>query len=429
MSKNNQKNSRLGRGLGSLLGASSEGTNILETQSNSQTKQNHLESKQAPAVLPVSESQTKVSLEASPIASSTNKEIKSTDLTTQDNSQIAKQALSHELEKKSVEKAAITQPAIAENPQVFQQNQSPAQKVEKSVNTSQKLSETKDTEITTNKNLNINSADKIPDQSRVWRISVDKIKPNKLQPRQVFEDQALRDLSESIKEQGILQPIVARRNSDNTGFEIISGERRWRASQMAGLHEVPVILKNVEDQKSLELALIENIQRADLNPIEEAEAFSKLMEDYDLTQLELAKKMGKERSSIANTLRLLALPQEVRNMISESKISMGHAKVILGIDDPIKQKELARKVANEKLSVRQTEQLANLKSFAGSKKLNNMDSDIGDKLANGLAQDLQRSLGTKVKIEYSKGKGKLVIHYFSDDQLTDLVNGLKNLKK
>lgn len=168
---------------------------------------------------------------------------------------------------------------------------------------------------------------KIADEAKIWILPIDRLVANTQQPRQTFAPEPLRDLAASIKEKGILQPITARRIGERQ-FEIIAGERRWRAAQLAGLHEVPVILKKVSQQDSLEYAIIENIQREDLNPMEEAEAYQLLSIDYDLTQQQVADKLGKERSSVANSLRLLALPAEVKTLVRKNQLSAGHAKVL-----------------------------------------------------------------------------------------------------
>ena len=178
---------------------------------------------------------------------------------------------------------------------------------------------------------------KIAEDAQIWKIAVDRLRPNTQQPRHHFGPEALRDLTASIKEKGILQPIVARRLDERT-FEIIAGERRWRAAQAAGLHEVPVILKAVSEQDSLELAIIENIQREDLNALEEAEAYDRLMSGYRLTQQMVADKVGKDRATVANSLRLLVLPREVKEMLKRSEISAGHAKVILALESPADRK-------------------------------------------------------------------------------------------
>jgi ParB family chromosome partitioning protein len=267
----------------------------------------------------------------------------------------------------------------------------------------------------------------IAEESQIWMIAVDRLAPNTQQPRQIFTPEGLRDLTASIKEKGILQPIVARRLSERQ-FEIIAGERRWRAAQAAGLHEVPVILKKVTEQDSLEFAIIENIQRENLNPMEEADAYENLMHEYSLTQQEVADKLGKERVTVANTLRLLNLPPEVKALVRNNELSAGHAKVLLAVEGVGQQIELANEVVAQKLSVRATEKLvakakaARRAMAAGSTALN---LDVPQRLVESLSTELQKLLGTKVTIDYADSKGKLSIHFYSDDQLTQVVEKLR----
>lgn len=265
----------------------------------------------------------------------------------------------------------------------------------------------------------------IHDHQRIWIVPIEKLNPNEFQPRQNFEKEKLEDLSRSIKEKGILQPIVARKNKTGN-FEIIAGERRWRAAQMAGLKEVPVILKTSTNQESLEFAIIENIQRADLDSIEEAEAYQKLGAEFHLTQQQIADKVGKERATVANSLRLLLLPLEVKNMVRSSEISTGHAKVLLGLSDSQQQKKIAKKIAEEKLSVRATEKLLISLSNLQKAKDGAVAQGLEDKLAKQLAEDLQKKLGTKVSLDYQKGKGKISIYFYSDDELSNIAERLKN---
>jgi len=269
-------------------------------------------------------------------------------------------------------------------------------------------------------------APKIPDTARIWQVAVDKISPNPNQPRQIFEKEALEELSRSIKEKGILQPITARKRTDGT-FEIIAGERRWRAAQQAGLHEVPVILKETADQEALELALIENIQRRDLNPMEEAEAFSHLIEQYKMTQQELADKIGKDRVTIANTLRLLNLSADVRAFVSSGELSMGHAKVLLMAADPKLQKQLAQKSIKDKLSVRALEKLIakSMEELEIEKTGESSTAAVAQKLAQNLAEELQKILGTKVQIDYAQGKGKVSVYFYSDEELNIIAELIK----
>jgi ParB family chromosome partitioning protein len=267
----------------------------------------------------------------------------------------------------------------------------------------------------------------IAEDAQIWMLPIDRLAPNTQQPRQIFAQDGLRDLTASIKEKGILQPIVARRLSERQ-FEIIAGERRWRAAQAAGLHEVPVILKKVTEQDSLELAIIENIQRENLNPMEEADAFEHLMHEYDLTQQEIADKLGKERATVANTLRLLNLAPEVKAFVRNNELSAGHAKVLLSIEDKGAQAEAAKEVVAQKLSVRATEKLvaktkASRRATAGGSTALNLD--VPQRLVEGLSTELQKLLGTKVTIDYADSKGKLSIHFYSDDQLTQVVEKLR----
>lgn len=267
----------------------------------------------------------------------------------------------------------------------------------------------------------------IDETQKIWSIGIERIVPNTRQPRKVFNPDDLKDLSASIKEKGILQPIVARRTTDGK-FEIIAGERRWRAAQTAGLREVPVILKKIHDQDSFEFAIIENIQRADLNPMEEAEAYERLMKDFNLTQQQVADKVGKERATVANALRLLALPSELKAMVSGGSLSSGHAKVLLSLESPAEQVRLAKIVSAEKLSVRATERLvAKTKSapFGATTNNSRLNVDVSKRLIDGLSTELQKLMGTKVAIDYSNSKGKISISFYSDEELSQTVEKLR----
>jgi ParB family chromosome partitioning protein len=265
----------------------------------------------------------------------------------------------------------------------------------------------------------------IAEESQIWMIPVDRLAPNTQQPRQIFSPEALKDLTASIKENGILQPIVARRLGERQ-FEIIAGERRWRAAQAAGLHEVPVILKKVTERASLALAIIENIQRENLNPMEEAEAIENLLTEYDLTQQEVADQLGKERSTIANTLRLITLAPDVKMYVRNGQLSAGHAKVLLGVEGAERQQSIAKQAVTMKLSVRATEKLvAQAKQVAKAKPGSAINVDISQRLVEGLSDELQRLLGTKISIDYGAGKGKLSIHFYSDEQLSQTVERLR----
>lgn len=263
-------------------------------------------------------------------------------------------------------------------------------------------------------------------ESKIWKVAIDKLSSGKYQPRKTFEKEALQELSQSIRENGILQPIVARRTASGK-LEIVAGERRWRASQLAGLHEVPVILRNFNDKEALELAIVENIQREDLNPIEEAEGYSRLITEFKLSQQQVAEKVGRDRATVANAIRLLALPDEVKKMISGGELSVGHAKVLLGLPDQKKQLELAKAVIKDKIAVRKLEKLvqAAVKGETVEEENEGFNTNVTQRLISGLSEELQKMLGTKVNIDYANSKGKISIHFYSDDELTTLVDRLK----
>ncbi|MEZ4870978.1 MAG: ParB/RepB/Spo0J family partition protein [Bdellovibrionales bacterium] len=269
---------------------------------------------------------------------------------------------------------------------------------------------------------------KIPDHARIWKVNIADINPNVDQPRKVFTEEAIKELAASVKEKGILQPIVCRRLGEHS-FEIIAGERRWRAAQAAGLHEVPVIIKETSNQEALELALIENIQRQDLNPIEEAEAYEHLMREYNLTQQQLADRMGKERATVANLIRLNSLTTEVKRWVMDRELSLGQAKVLLGLIEPKLQKKAAKKIIKDKLSVRQTEKLVQKLKGQDVDSASGLELDqnqgIASKLIRGLEEDLQKTVGSKVSIDYNKGRGKISLNFYSDDELNTFVERLK----
>lgn len=263
-------------------------------------------------------------------------------------------------------------------------------------------------------------------EAKIWKVAIDKLSSGQYQPRKHFEKEALQELAHSIKENGILQPIVARRTAAGK-LEIVAGERRWRASQLAGLHEVPVILRTFNDKEALELAIVENIQREDLNPIEEAEGYSRLIVEFKLSQQQVAEKVGKDRATVANAVRLLSLSNDVKDMIAKNELSVGHAKVLLSLADQKKQLEFAKKVINEKIPVRKLEKMvqAIVKGNTEPEATESFDSNVTQRLISGLGEELQKIIGTKVNIDYSNSKGKISIHFYSDDELTNLVDRLK----
>lgn len=259
-----------------------------------------------------------------------------------------------------------------------------------------------------------------PDHARIWTIAIEKLSGNAKQPRQHFAKEPLEELALSIKQKGILQPIVARKISEGK-YEIIAGERRWRAAQLAELKEVPVIIKDAEDQEALELALIENIQRQDLNPVEEAEAYAHLIDKYHLTQQQLAERTGKDRATIANMMRLLSLTPEARELVSRGELSTGQAKVLLSIADTKIQTQLAHKIAREKLTVRACEKLV----AQTLKPVESKTANESERSLKGISENLQKIVGTKVAIDYTGGVGRLSLHFYSDEEFTHIIEKLK----
>lgn len=246
-------------------------------------------------------------------------------------------------------------------------------------------------------------------------VEIERILPGEAQPRLGFNEDSLRELAQSIKEKGIIQPIVLTRVGDGT-FRIIAGERRWRAAKLAGLEKVPAIVKDVSPREAVEIALIENIQREDLDPVETARAFEKLINEFSLTQEELSQRVGKDRATIANYLRVLRLPEEIKNYLREGLITLGHAKAILSIDNEEKQLELCKLIIKKSLSVRQTEELARKFLQEREKKPKKEIPEIVE-----LEDRLTSELGTKVKIQHKGKKGKLEIYYNSLEQLEGIL--------
>ena len=242
---------------------------------------------------------------------------------------------------------------------------------------------------------------------------------NKFQPRRQFAKESLEELTNSIKEQGVIQPIVVRPNKSSEGkYEIIAGERRWLAAQNAGLHEIPVVILNVDDLKSLEFAIVENVQRQDLNPIEEAKGYQRLVEDFNYNQEKLSKFIGKSRSYIANSLRLLSLPQEVHLMVEQGNLSAGHARSLIGLNNSV---DIARKIIQKKLSVRQSEVLVRQFRDKKFKLISKKDSNV---LA--VQKDLEEKTGLSVSINNKKNNsGTISFEYEDLDQLDKLINIIK----
>jgi ParB family transcriptional regulator, chromosome partitioning protein len=260
---------------------------------------------------------------------------------------------------------------------------------------------------------------------QVQKVALDQVVASPLQPRKTFAEQDLADLVESIKEHGVIQPLIVRRVAGK--FELIAGERRWRASQQAGLKEVPVILRQAEDLEVLEVAMVENLQRSDLNPIEEADGYALLAGRFKLTQEQIAQKVGKNRATVANALRLTGLAGDVKELVRHRQLSVGHAKVLLAVLNPTQQNALAREVVERELSVRETERLvAELGKPRGGSAV------VGKKKAGGAARAdwrelelrLQRLLGTKIKLVGTRSKGHLEIEYYNESDLERVLSVL-----
>ena len=254
--------------------------------------------------------------------------------------------------------------------------------------------------------------------TRIETLPLREIEPDPGQPRKTFDNETLAELSASIAEHGLLQPIAVRPKPSG-GYLIVAGESRWRASRMAGLTEVPVIVKDVTDEQAMELALVENLQREDLDPVEEAAGIRELMTRCDLTQEQAARKLGKSRSALANSLRLLSLPETVLELLKSGFITIGHAKVILGLPTPELQEEAAQMIADNQLNVRQAEALC--KKLAKPAK-EPVAAPLPSALPVEVEESLKQALGSEVRVAYHDGKGKLTVHFYSDDQLKAFAN-------
>ena len=245
-------------------------------------------------------------------------------------------------------------------------------------------------------------------------VKINSVEPNREQPRKDFDEDSLVELADSIKQFGILQPLIVQQKKDY--YEIIAGERRWRAAKMAGIKEVPVIIKNYTDQEIVEISLIENIQRENLNPIEEAMAFKRLLEEFDLKQDEVAERVSKSRTAVTNSMRLLKLSERVQQMIIDDMISTGHARALLALDDEEQQYQLANRIFDEKLSVRETEKL--VKVLKDPKKMVKKEKIEHMFVYENLEERMKGIIGTKVRVNpKANGKGKIEIEYYSEDEL------------
>ncbi len=277
------------------------------------------------------------------------------------------------------------------------------------------------TEINTKEITISNTAENV--ENGISYININDIKPNEGQPRKTFDEEKIGELADSIQEHGLIQPIVLRKA--DKGYEIVAGERRWRACRKAGLKEVPCIIKELTDEENMLIAIIENMQREDLNPIEEAEGLNQMIVTYGLTQAEVSKSVGKSRPYITNALRLLKLPEEVRNMVSNGELSSGHARAIAGVSGKAAQIKIAEKIVKEGLSVRDTEKLikeADAPAKRPAKRKAEKNADV-----KRVEDDLKAVLGTRVNLAQSGKKGKIEIEYYSREELERLIELLKTL--
>ena len=268
------------------------------------------------------------------------------------------------------------------------------------------------------RSIRVSEAPSFESDTRIETLPLREIEPDPGQPRKTFDDETLAELSASIAEHGLLQPIAVRPRASG-GYLIVAGERRWRASRMAGLTEVPVIVKDVTDEQAMELALVENLQREDLDPVEEAAGIRELMDRCGLTQEQAARKLGKSRSALANILRLLTLPESVLELLKSGFITIGHAKVVLGLPTPELQAEAAQMIADNQLNVRQAEALC--KKLAKPAK-EPAAPPLPSALPVEVEESLKQALGSEVRVAYHDGKGKLTVHFYSDDQLKAFAN-------
>jgi len=270
----------------------------------------------------------------------------------------------------------------------------------------------------------------------VRHVGIDTIEPSHLQPRTEFDPEQLRELADSIKQRGVIQPLLVRplgnrgtEAGSTLKYELIAGERRWRAAREAGLTTVPVIVREASDQEALEIALIENLQREDLNPIEEAHAYEQLVMQFKLTQEQIAEKVGRSRAAVANAMRLLALPAEVQSWIADNRLSVGHAKAILGVSIAEEQRLVAERVLKRNLTVRETEKLVEQLKGDAKVRTRAMGSTIKSAHILAIEERLQQKLGTHVAVYHGKKKGRIEIEYYGNDDLTRLLGilGIENL--
>lgn len=267
--------------------------------------------------------------------------------------------------------------------------------------------------------------EKIVEKKGVETLKITEVEPNREQPRKNFNEDALLELSDSIKQYGVIQPLIVQKKGDH--YEIIAGERRWRAAKMAGIKEIPVIIKDYSDQQVMEISLIENIQREDLNPIEEAMAYKNLMEEFHLKQDEIAEKVSKSRTAVTNSMRLLKLDKRVQQMMIDDMISAGHARTLITIEDPDVQYNIATKIFDEKLSVRETEKMVKLIQKPEVKK--EKAEKVNSFIYKDIEEKIKAILGTKVTVDHrSNNKGRISIEYYSNDELERILFLLESIK-
>jgi len=265
------------------------------------------------------------------------------------------------------------------------------------------------------------------DVEQLREIDIDRILPNAQQPRKIFDEESLEELANSIRQHGVVQPIVVRALEDGF-FQLIAGERRWRASQRAELTRIPAVIRQAGEHDTLEIALIENLQRQDLNPLEEAQAYEKLIVDFGLTQEEVARRVGKNRATVANMLRLLKLPAEVQQWLRDNKLSTGHAKALLSLPGPDAILDAAKRVIQGNLSVRHAEMLVGRIAKGETPSGEAAVDDVEDPNVKAAIRALEQVIGTKVAIHESQGKGKIEIHFYSFEEMNRLYEGLLRTK-
>ena len=272
------------------------------------------------------------------------------------------------------------------------------------------------------------AAEEMDDKGRILMLKLDLVQPNKEQPRKTFDEEKINELAESIKNYGVLQPLLVQKN--DSFYEIIAGERRWRAAKAAGLKEVPAVLKEYSKQEAMEISLIENVQRADLNPIEEALGYRQLIDEFGLTQEEIAVRVAKSRTAITNTMRLLKLDEQIQNMLVQGVITSGHARALLSLEDTQMQLKAAKEILDKKLSVRETEKLVKRmqKEVSGEKKEEKKKDETLALIYQNLEDRMKSVMGTKVSIHNKdKNKGRIEIEYYSEAELERIVEMIESI--